>query len=142
MWCSTSHARTFPMHQTGRRLSTHVKEHKRAVRRQDENSLHALRCLTTGHAFDWDRPSIIGKGTTKYTHDFIEAWNTTPICVNQCVTLNPGYRALSDCNGLTAYRNFGAPAASRWHRVDSRAHDLDVRVLRYCSRSLSRPCSR
>ncbi len=35
-----------------------VKEHKGAVRRQDENSLLALHCLTTDHAFDWDRASV------------------------------------------------------------------------------------
>ncbi len=52
-------------------------EHKGAVRRQDENSLLPLHCLTTGHAFDWDRESVIGKGTTKHTRGFIEAWNTT-----------------------------------------------------------------
>ncbi len=66
---------------------------KNAVRRQDENSLLALHCLTTGHAFDWDRTSVIGKGSTKHTRDFIEAWNTPSTCVNQCVTLDPGYRA-------------------------------------------------
>ncbi len=78
--------------QTGR-----VKEHKGAVRRQDENSLLALNCLMTGNAFDWDRASVIGKGTTKHTRDFIEAWNTTSTCDNQCVTLGPDYRALPDC---------------------------------------------
>ncbi len=77
-------------------LSTRVKEHKGAVRRQDENSLLALHCLTTGHAFDWDRASIIGKGTTKHTHDCIEAWNTTSTCVNQNITLDPDNRALRD----------------------------------------------
>ncbi len=40
--------------QTGQQLSTRVKQHKGAVRRQDENSLLALHCPTTGHAFDWD----------------------------------------------------------------------------------------
>ncbi len=82
------------MGQTGRQLSTHVKEHKGVVRRQDKHSLLALHCLTTGHAFNWDRASVIGKGSTKHTRDFIEAWTTTSTCVNQCVTLSPGYRAL------------------------------------------------
>ncbi len=71
-----------------------VKEPKDAVRRQDENSLLALHCLTTGHAFDWDIASVIGKGTTKHTRDFIEACNTSSTCVNICVTLDPGYRVL------------------------------------------------
>ncbi len=76
--------------QTYRQLSTRAKEHKSAVRLQDENSLLALHCLTTGHAFDWDRASVIGKGTRKHTRDIIEPWNTTFACINQCVTLNPG----------------------------------------------------
>ncbi len=50
--------------QIGRHFSTRVKDHKGAVRRQVENLLLALHCLTTGHAFDWDRASAIGKGTT------------------------------------------------------------------------------
>ncbi len=41
--------------QCGRQFGTHMKEHKGAARRQDENSLLALHCLTTSHAFDWDR---------------------------------------------------------------------------------------
>ncbi len=54
------------MGQTCRQLSTRVKEPEGAVRRQDENSLLALHCLTTGHAFDWDRAFIIGKISEKY----------------------------------------------------------------------------
>ncbi len=45
-----------------------------AVRRQDENSLLALHSLTTGHAFDWTRASVVGNGTTKRTREFTEAW--------------------------------------------------------------------
>ncbi len=93
--CGLPHPNAY-VGQTGWQLSTRVKEQTGAVRRQDENSLLALHCLTTGHAFDWDRASVIGKGTTKHTRDVIEAWNTTSTCVNQCVTLDPGYRALQD----------------------------------------------
>ncbi len=82
--------------QTGRKLSTRVKERKGAVKRRDENALLALHCLTTGHTFDWDRASVTGKGTTQYTLNYIEAWNTTSTCVNQFVTLDPLSRALRD----------------------------------------------
>ncbi len=85
--------------QTGRQLSTRVKEHKGAVRRQDEDYLLALHCLTTGHAFDWDRATVIGKGTTKHTRYFIESWNTTSRRVSQRVTLDPGYRAYETIGG-------------------------------------------
>ncbi len=80
--------------QTGRQFATPMKEHQSAVRRQDENSLLALRCLTTGHRFDWTRASVVGNGTTKRTREFIEAWKTTPTCVNQCTTIDPCYKAL------------------------------------------------
>ncbi len=46
---------------TGRTLFTRLKEHIGTIRQQDENSLLALHCLTTGHAFDWDGASVIGK---------------------------------------------------------------------------------
>ncbi len=63
---------------------TRVKGHKGAVRRQDESYLLALNCVTTGHAFNWDRVPVLVKGYTKHTNDFIEAWNTSLTCVNQC----------------------------------------------------------
>ncbi len=60
--------------QTGRQFATH----QSAVRRKDENSLLALHRLTTVHAFDWTRASVVGNGVTKRTREFIEAWKTTP----------------------------------------------------------------
>ncbi len=80
--------------QTGRQFATCMKEHQSAVRRQDENSPLALHSLTTGHAFDWTRASVVGNGTTKRTREFIEAWKTTPTCVNQCTIIDPCYKAL------------------------------------------------
>ncbi len=52
--------------------------------------------FTTGHAFDWTRASVVGNGSTKLTLGFIEAWNTTPTCVNQCTTKDPCYKALRE----------------------------------------------
>ncbi len=64
------------MGQTGVQLSIFAKEHESAA---DDwiNTLLALHCLMTGHAFDWDRSSVIGKETPRPTRDFIEASNTT-----------------------------------------------------------------
>ncbi len=73
-----------------------MKEHKGAVRRQDETSLHTLHFLTTGHVFDWERATVVGKGTSKHKREFVEAWNTTPTCVNQSMNLDPGYKALRE----------------------------------------------
>ncbi len=47
--------------QTGPQLSTRVIKYKGAVRPFNENSFLALLCLTTGHAFELDRASAIGK---------------------------------------------------------------------------------
>ncbi len=80
--------------QTGREFATRMKENQNAVRRQDENSLPTLHCLTTGHALDCTRASVVGNGTTKRTREFLEAWKTTPTCVNQCTTIDPCYKAL------------------------------------------------
>ncbi len=79
---------------TGRQFATRMKEHSSLVRPQDDNSLLVLHCLTTGHAFDWTRASAFGKGSTKRTREFIEAWDATQTCVNQCTTINPCYKAL------------------------------------------------
>ncbi len=43
--------------QTGRQFAARMKERQSAVRRQEENSLLAIHCPTTGHAFDWTRAS-------------------------------------------------------------------------------------
>ncbi len=42
-----------------------MKEQQCEVRRQHENFLLALHCLTTGHAFDWTRASAVEKNLTK-----------------------------------------------------------------------------
>ncbi len=68
-------------------FDTRMKGNKGAVRRQDENSLLALHCLTNNHAFDWDRATVVGKGTPKYKREYVKAWNTTSTCVN----LDSGY---------------------------------------------------
>ncbi len=57
--------------QSGRRLATCMKGHLSAVRRQDENSLLTMHCLTTGHAFDWTRASIAGNGSTERSRELI-----------------------------------------------------------------------
>ncbi len=61
---------------TDRQFATRMREHQSAFRRQDENSLLALHCLTTAYTFDWARASVVGNGSTKITREFIEAWKT------------------------------------------------------------------
>ncbi len=62
----------------------------------EDDSLLVLQCLTTSHAFYWDRAYAFGKGTTRHTRNLIKTEDKTSTCVNQCVTLDPGYRALHD----------------------------------------------
>ncbi len=64
--------------QTDRQLPIRVKKYRGVVRRQDENSLLALRSLKTGRAFDWDRATVIGKETTKPTHFFSRNGTLSP----------------------------------------------------------------
>ncbi len=71
--------------QTGRQLSTRVKEHKGAVRRQDERATHLI---GAGH------PSSDHQGATKQNVQFYR--DTTSTCINQCVILDPGFRPLRD----------------------------------------------
>ncbi len=80
--------------QTGRPFATPMRKHQSAVRRQDGNFFLVLHCLTTGHAFDCTRASVVGNGSTKRTREFIEAWKTPPKCVNHCTTIGPCYEAL------------------------------------------------
>ncbi len=70
--------------QPARQFTTCMKEHQSDVRRQDENSLLALHCLTIGLELNEN-----GNGLTKRTWGFIEAWSTTPTCVNQNMTKEP-----------------------------------------------------
>ncbi len=58
--------------QTGRQFIARMKEPQRVVRRQDDNSLLALHCLTPGRTFEWTRVSVVGNGSTKRTREFIE----------------------------------------------------------------------
>ncbi len=39
----------------------------------EDDSLLVLHCMMTGHAFDWDIASVLGKGTIRDTCHFIEA---------------------------------------------------------------------
>ncbi len=58
--------------QTGRQFATRMKEHQSVVRRQDENSLLVLHCLTTGHAFDWTSSSKWHDEKTSGVHRGLE----------------------------------------------------------------------
>ncbi len=64
--------------QTGRQFAKRMKEHRIAVRGQDGNSLLALHCLTTRHAFDWTRASVVENRTTMRVHWVLE--NNTDVC--------------------------------------------------------------
>ncbi len=57
--------------QTGRQFGVRMKEQKGAVGRQDENSLLELPCLAPGHAFYWDRATVVVNGTSKCKRELL-----------------------------------------------------------------------
>ncbi len=82
--------------QAGRQFAKPIKVYKGVVRRQDENPLLALHCLTAGHAFDWDRDTVVKNTTSKHKREFVEAWNTTSTYINECINLDAGYKTLRE----------------------------------------------
>ncbi len=114
--------------QTGHQFATRMKEHRSAVRRQDENSLLPLHCLTTGHAFHWTRALVVGNGPTERTREFTEAWNTTKTGGNQCMTIDPCFKALGKLTqpGETTRPNKKLPVKSLNKRTLSA---LDKRLV-------------
>ncbi len=98
-WCAwrTAFAWTIPCfmcHSTyaghiGRQFATRMREHQSAVKKQDENSLFVLHCLTTSHVFDWTRASVVEN--EKRTRDFISVWKATPAYVNHCRTIGSAW---------------------------------------------------
>ncbi len=119
-WRPCSECPSSYLGQTSHLFGTRMKKHKGVVSRQDENSLLTLHCLTTGHAFDWDRATVVGKGAPKYKREFAEAWNTTSTCVNKSMDLDPGYktaRILEETNAYTTTTGSLVPKPSCQHCI-------------------------
>ncbi len=118
--------------QTGQKLSTHVKEHKGEVRRQDENFLLTLNCLTTGHVFDLKRNhQVYARFHRDMTYDSHLILATEP-----CVIMDgdEGMRRPQPVNILTQTRRTTPNPLPYLHCLDK--HDLNPTYHIYTNQHL------
>jgi hypothetical protein len=77
--------------QTGRKLSTRIKEHKAAIRRHDPLSLISIHEDQEGHKFNLETVRILARGNTRHAREFLEAWHSTTNSINRHIELDPIY---------------------------------------------------
>ncbi|BHF62572.1 hypothetical protein SprV_0200555400 [Sparganum proliferum] len=80
--------------QTGRRLSSRILEHKRAVRRGDPLSQVATHTLEEGHEFDFASTRILARAGNKTGRELLEAWVSDANSINRHIDLPACYHAL------------------------------------------------
>ncbi|BHF79314.1 hypothetical protein SprV_0602243400 [Sparganum proliferum] len=80
--------------QTGRRLSSRITEHKRAVRRGDPSSQVATDTLEEGHEFNFVSTRIVARASDKAGRELLEAWVSDTNSINRHVDVSPCYHAL------------------------------------------------
>ncbi|BHF57631.1 hypothetical protein SprV_0100057300 [Sparganum proliferum] len=80
--------------QTGRRLSSRILEHKRAVRRGDPLSQVATHTLEEGHEFDFASTWILARAGNKTGRELLEAWVSDANSINRHIDLPACYHAL------------------------------------------------
>nr|VZH99844.1 unnamed protein product [Spirometra erinaceieuropaei] len=91
--------------QTGRRLSSRITEHKRAVRRGDPLSQVATHTLEEGHEFNFASTRIVARASNKTGRELLEAWVSDTNAINRQVDIPPCYHALRS-RGQGARPNF------------------------------------
>nr|VZI34728.1 unnamed protein product [Spirometra erinaceieuropaei] len=91
--------------QTGRRLSSRITEHKRAVRRGDPLSQIATHTLEEGHEFNFASMRIVARASNKTGRELLEAWVSGTNSINRHVDIPPCYHALHS-RGQGARPNF------------------------------------
>ncbi|XP_076043836.1 uncharacterized protein LOC143026930 [Oratosquilla oratoria] len=82
--------------ETGKKLSTRVKEHQRAVNRKDGSSAIFRHCQEEQHEMDWDNVGVIYRNNKKGERLFLEAWASDSNSVYRCINLNPIYKGAKD----------------------------------------------
>nr|VZI01337.1 unnamed protein product [Spirometra erinaceieuropaei] len=73
--------------QTGRRLSSRITEHKRAVRRGGPLSQVATHTLEEGHEFNFAGTRIVAQANNKTGRDLLEAWVSDTNSINRHVDI-------------------------------------------------------
>nr|VZI32476.1 unnamed protein product [Spirometra erinaceieuropaei] len=80
--------------QTGRRLSSRITKHKRAVRRGDPLSQIATHTLEEGHEFNFASTRIVARASNKTGRELLEAWVSSTNSIKRHVEIPPCYHAL------------------------------------------------
>nr|VZH94083.1 unnamed protein product [Spirometra erinaceieuropaei] len=75
--------------QTGRRLSSRITEHKRAVQRGDPLSQVATHTLEEGHEFNFASTRIVARANNKTERELLEAWVSDTNAINRHVDIPP-----------------------------------------------------
>ncbi|BHF84599.1 hypothetical protein SprV_0902775000 [Sparganum proliferum] len=91
--------------QTGRRLSSRITEHKRAVRTGDPLSQVATHTLEESHEFNFASTRIVARANNKTGRELLEAWVSDTNSINRHVDIPPCYHALRS-RGQEARPNF------------------------------------
>ncbi|XP_076049349.1 uncharacterized protein LOC143030029 [Oratosquilla oratoria] len=81
---------------TGKKLTTRVLEHRRAVGRKDKSSAIFRHCDDRQHEMDWQNAGVRYKAGGKGARLFLEAWASDHKSINRCVTLNALYEGLRE----------------------------------------------
>nr|VZI19092.1 unnamed protein product [Spirometra erinaceieuropaei] len=105
--------------QTGRRLSSRILEHKRAVRRGDPLSQVATHTLEEGHEFDFANTRILARAGNKTGRELLEAWVSDTNSINRHIDLPACYHALrprSQVAQLTPSRSANGVTTPGEHR--------------------------
>nr|VZI16578.1 unnamed protein product [Spirometra erinaceieuropaei] len=112
----------YPCHytgQTGRRLSSRILEHKRAVRRGDPLSQVATHTLVERNEFDFANTRILARAGNKTGRELLEAWVSDTNSINRHIDLPACYHALrprSQVAQLTPSRSTNGVTTPGEHR--------------------------
>ncbi|BHF69545.1 hypothetical protein SprV_0301259100 [Sparganum proliferum] len=100
--------------ETGRKLQTRLHEHKLATRRLDPNSQLAAHIGETGHSFDLQGATVLGRGTSRTERLTLEAWYSDANSINRHLDLPSAYKVLRHFIRLdedkTVVRTLGLPS--------------------------------
>ena len=82
--------------ETGKKLSTRLSEHQRAVNREDQSSAIYQHCKQQQHRMDWQGAEVVYKERNKGNRLFLEAWASDKEGINRSITLNPVYKGAKE----------------------------------------------
>ncbi|BHF76198.1 hypothetical protein SprV_0501929600 [Sparganum proliferum] len=100
--------------EAGRKLQTRLHEHKLTTRRLLPNSQLAAHIGETGHSFDFQGATVLGRGTSRTERLPLEAWYSDANSINRHLDLPSAYKVLRHFIRLdedkTVVRTLGLPS--------------------------------